>query len=205
MTPTPGARARHLEERRRVEQGLAEMMGLIRGVIADGRVTADEAAGLSEWARKHPDVAQRFPANLLARRLDKIYRDGKVDTQERTHLEAILQQLARNPAGLGFPLATDLPVDDPPPEVVLDGRTFVFAGELAYGPLRACEREVRELGGRCERTVSRRTDYVVLGSLSADEWTQSAFGPVLDSVVRYRARGVPVAVISEECWVEALP
>jgi hypothetical protein len=205
MSSSPGARARRLREQRRIEEGLAEMMGLVRGVIADGHVTGDEAARLSEWARKQPDVIDRFPANLLARRLEKIYLDGKLDARERVHLEAILGQLARNPGGLGFPLATDLPVDVPAPEVVFEGRTFVFAGEMAYGPHRTCAREVLELGGECDRTVSRRTDYVVLGSLSAGEWAQDTVGPVLDAVVRYRARGVSIAIISEEWWAEALP
>jgi len=35
--------------------------------------------------------------------------------------------------------------------------------------------EVLELGGACERTMSRRTDYVVLGSQSADEWAPGAW------------------------------
>lgn len=204
-TPSPGTRARRLREQRRIEQGLAEMMGLVRGVIADGRVSAEEAGRLTQWAREQPDVAERWPANLLARRLEKIQRDGKLDARERAHLEATLGQMARNPSGLGFALATDLPVDVPAPEVVFEGRTFVFAGELGYGPSRSCEREVIELGGQCERAVSRRTDYVVLGSLSADEWSQDALGPVLDAVAQYRARGVPIFVISEEVWAEALP
>ena len=37
------------------------------------------------------------------------------------------------------------------------------------------------------------------------EWCQTAFGEVLDEVVQYRARGVPIAVISEEHWTAALP
>jgi NAD-dependent DNA ligase len=194
-----------MREQQRIEQGLAEMIGLVRGVVADGRVTGEEAGRLTQWARERPDVAQRWPANLLARRLERIQQDGRMDARERSHLEAILAQLARNPGGLGFPLATDLPVDIPPPAVVFEGRTFVFAGELAYGPVRSCEREVRELGGECERSVTRRTDYVVLGSLSAGEWAQDALGPVLDAVVHYRARRVPIAVISEEHWANALP
>ncbi|MCG6958074.1 MAG: BRCT domain-containing protein [Gemmatimonadetes bacterium] len=202
---SPGSRARRLREQRRIERGLAEMMGLVRGVIADGRVSSDEAEQLAQWTREQPDVVARWPANLLARRLEKIQRDGRLDARERAHLEAILGQLAGNSGGLGFTLATDLPVDVPAPEVVFEGRTFVFAGELAYGPARSCEREVLELGGACERTVSRRTDYVVLGSLSADDWAQDALGPVLDAVVQYRARGVPIAVIAEEHWAEALP
>jgi hypothetical protein len=202
---TPTGRARRLGEHRRLEQGLAEMLGLVRGVIADGAVSADEAHQLARWTREHPDVATLWPANLLARRLEQIVRDGRVDARERKHLASLLRQLTKNGAGLGVGLATDLPVDRPEPEISFEGRIFVFAGDMAYGPRRACEREVVELGGECERSVTRRTDYLVIGALSATDWAQEGFGAMVDEVVQYRARGVPIAIISEECWADALP
>jgi hypothetical protein len=199
-------RARELQAQRRIEQGLAEMVGLVRGVIADGRVSEDEAHRLSEWARENPEIATRYPANLLSRRLERIFMDGRVDGRERKRLAAMLEQLAENPTGLGggYPLATDLPTTEPPPEVSFEGQTFVFGGEMAYGPLHACEREVIERGGVAERTVNRRTDYVVIGSLAANDWGQLSFGGLIDSVVLYRSRGVPVAVITEDHWTAAL-
>lgn len=199
-------RARELSTQRRVEQGLAEMVGLVRGVIADGRVSQEEAQRLSEWARENPEVATRYPANLLSRRLERIFMDGRVDGGERKRLAALLTQLAENPTGLGggYPLATDLPITQPPPEVSFEGQTFVFGGEMAYGPIHACEREVMERGGVADRTVNRRTNYIVIGLLAANDWSQSAFGGLIDSVVQYRSRGVPIAVITEEHWTNTL-
>jgi NAD-dependent DNA ligase len=183
------------------------MFGLVRGIAADGQVSADEATRLSEWARANPEVASRWPANVLARRLERIFADGRIEGRERTRLSAMLSQLAENPVGLaqGFPLATDLPITRPEPEVAFEGQTFVFAGEMAYGPTHQCEREVIELGGTCERGINRRTDYVVIGSLAADDWAQQDFGSLVDEVVQYRSRGVPIAVITEEHWIAALP
>ena len=183
------------------------MVGLVRGVIADGVVSSDEAERLAEWTRAHPEVVTRWPANILSRRLERIFLDGRVDRRERKHLSALLSQLAENPAGYGggFPLATDLPLTTPEPDVVFEGHAFLFAGEMAYGSVHACEREITELGGTCERIVNRRTNYVVIGSIGASDWCQSSFGEVLDEVVQYRARGVPIAVISEEHWTAALP
>ena len=200
-------RAHRLSQQRRVEQGLAEMLGLIRGVIADGLVSQDEAQRLSEWARENPETATRYPANLLSRRLERIFTDGRLDTRERKRLAAMLTQLAENSGamGRGYPLATDLPLTEPAPDVTFEGQTFVFGGEMAYGPLHACEREVVELGGVCEASVNRRTDYVVIGAIAANDWCQSAFGSLIDDVVLYRARGVPIAVITEEHWAAALP
>ncbi len=183
------------------------MVGLVRGVIADGVVSKDEAEHLSEWTRANPEIATRYPANILSRRLERIFMDGRVDRRERKRLTALLSQLADSPVrlGEGFRLATDLPISRPEPEVVFEGQAFVFAGEMAYGPIHACEREVLELGGLCERMVNRRTDYLVIGVLAANDWCQLAFGSLVDEVVEYRSRGVPIAVITEEHWAAALP
>ncbi len=205
MTATNRAGA--LDALRRIEQGLAEMIGLVRGVIADGKVTEEEAQHLSEWTRENPEIATRYPANLLSRRLERIFMDGRVDARERKRLGAMLAQLAATPSEFGgdFALATDLPITRPEPEVVFEGQTFVFAGAMAYGPTHACEREVLELGGSHERVVNRRTDYVVIGALAAHDWSQGSFGSRVDEVVQYRSRGVPIAVITEEHWAAALP
>lgn len=205
MTATNRAGA--LDALRRIEQGLAEMIGLVRGVIADGKVTEEEAQHLSDWTRENPEIATRYPANLLSRRLERIFMDGRVDGRERKRLGAMLAQLAATPSEFGgdFALATDLPITRPEPEVVFEGQTFVFAGAMAYGPTHACEREVLELGGSHERVVNRRTDYVVIGALAAHDWSQGSFGSRVDEVVQYRSRGVPIAVITEEHWAAALP
>jgi len=182
------------------------MLGLVRGVVADGTVTADEARRLSDWSRANPEVATHWPANLLARRLERIFADGKVEPGERARLSTILSRLVDDAgAPPDFMLATDLPLTRPPPEVTFEGKTFVFAGDFVYGPTRTCEREVLDLGGRCERTVTRRTDYLVIGAIAAMDWAQRDFGALVDEAILHRTRGVPVAVITEERWAEALP
>ena len=188
-----------------MEKSLSELVGLVRGVVADGVVSAEEADRLARWTRENPEVSGRWPANLLARRLVQVYRDGRADRRERQHLKDLLDQLAENSGSGGLSLATDLPISRPPPDVAFEGKTFVFAGAMAYGPRRACEREVEELGGRTEKGVTRRTDYVVVGSIAAADWSQAEFGDVLDEVVQYRARGVPIDVITEDHWASSLP
>lgn len=205
MSRSSAVRSDRLQEETRIARGLAEMVGVVRGIISDGAVSEDEANQLARWTRDNPNVAQRWPANLLARRLATIVRDGRVDARERAHLKALLGQLAENQMGMDFALATDLPIDRPEPDVVFPGQTFVFGGDMAYGPHRACERELVELGAECERSVNRRTDYLVIGALAATDWSQEGFGSLVNDVVQLRARGATIAIISESHWVGALP
>ena len=65
MTATNRAGA--LDALRRIEQGLAEMIGLVRGVIAYGKVTDEEAQHLCTGTRVEPESANGYQANDLSR------------------------------------------------------------------------------------------------------------------------------------------
>jgi DNA ligase (NAD+) len=55
--------------------------------------------------------------------------------------------------------APETPGDDLP----LAGKTLVLTGTLATMTRRAAEEAIRRLGGKTSSSVSRRTDYVVVG------------------------------------------
>jgi len=60
----------------RIKRDMAEMIGYAKGVLQDGVVSEDEAMGLMTWADDHPDVTLTWPANVIYRRLRKIFSDG---------------------------------------------------------------------------------------------------------------------------------
>src|SRR6184192_1705923 len=63
---------------RRAERDLSEMLGLLKGVLADGEVTRTEAALLRDWVLQHRDATEQWPVNILKDRLERIFADGKV-------------------------------------------------------------------------------------------------------------------------------
>ena len=62
-------------------------------------------------------------------------------------------------AGLQMTAAPETPGDELP----LHGKTFVLTGTLATMTRNAAEEAIRRLGGKTSSSVSRRTDYVVVG------------------------------------------
>jgi hypothetical protein len=78
-----------------LDQTIAEMLGLIPRVLADGVVSKEEEAeALSEWTAAHSEVVEAWPGKVLAHRLDKIFQDGRVDVGEREDLQRLLRALA---------------------------------------------------------------------------------------------------------------
>jgi NAD-dependent DNA ligase len=83
-------------------------------------------------------------------------------------------------------------------------RVFLFTGVMAYGPRKECESLIVERGGLIGGSVSRKTNYLVVGSIGNDQWLHSTYGTKIKKAVELRENGVPIAIISEEHWQRVL-
>lgn len=168
---------------RRLDRDISEMLGVAKGVLADGVVSPAEAALLHDWAQLHPDTVSCWPGSILLARLERVFADGIVTPEEQTDLADLLQQLTGGKAGIlaGDTAATELPIDSPPPDLVFPGRTFVFTGKFAFGPRRVCEAAVQALGARARASITRDTNYLVIGTFGRFPSASAGGGPPLGS------------------------
>ena len=70
-----------------------ELIGVCRGVIADGRVDESEAIFLGQWIENHREIADRWPVNILYTRLVEMLKDGILTSDEQTELLGTLRDL----------------------------------------------------------------------------------------------------------------
>lgn len=192
---------------RRIDRGIGEMLGLCKGVLADGVVSEAEVQMLRDWIRANPDVACAWPGDVIAQRLLDIYADGMVDPEEREDLADLLRQIVGGEAGVvvGQNLSTTLPLDTPAPELAFDGQVYVFTGKFAFGPRSACEETVTRLGARCDSTITKRTRVLVVGTFASRDWIQTSYGRKIERAAEYRAAGVPLCIVGEDHWASSLP
>jgi NAD-dependent DNA ligase len=104
----------------------------------------------------------------------------------------------------GADAATELPVDRPAPEIAWSGALFVFTGKFAFGPRIDCERQAARRGGLCERSVTQKTRYLIIGTFGSRDWVHTPFGRKIEKALKYRAAGHPVAIVAEEHWTRCL-
>jgi NAD-dependent DNA ligase len=192
---------------RRLERDISEMLGLAKGILADGLVTPNEAELLARWLAAHPDAMETWPTNILASRLQRVFSDGVVSAEEQDDLKDLLSDLVGGRAGIiaGDNAATALPFDRPPPNLLFPDKTFVLTGKFAFGPRTACQRQVAVSGGRCENDVTMRTDYLVIGTFGSRDWVHTSHGRKIEKAVHYRQQGRALFIVSEDHWAASLP
>jgi NAD-dependent DNA ligase len=193
--------------KRRTERDIAEMLGLIKGILADGIINDTEVNYITNWLATHPDSISAWPGNILANRLERIFQDGKITEEERLDLKELLTDLVGGNAGIigTANASTSLPLDNPAPNIVFKNNIFVLTGKFAFGPRKACEQFIQNAGGVCDNDITKRTRYVVIGTFSSTDWIQTSHGRKIEKAVELRETGQQISIIGEDHWAASLP
>ena len=183
-------------------RALDELLGFVKGIIADGAVSGAEAVALRQLLEANPLLAAEWPANVLADRLERIFVDGVVEEEEREDLPLLLQRATGEREGSAEPMtrATRLPVDEPPPDLIFKDRLYVLTGKFVTGKRVFCEAAVERLGGWCDSRITRETDYLVIGTLASEAWVHTTHGRKIEAAVEMKVEGHPISIVAEEHW-----
>jgi NAD-dependent DNA ligase len=182
-----------------------ELIGICRGVIADGIVDEQEAIFIGQWIEAHRDIADRWPVNILYARLTEMLKDGVLSANEQMDLLETLREITgETGVFVEADRSTTLPLDRPEPAVTFEGKTFCLTGRFAFGSNLECEETIVELGGIVDSTLGKDTDYLVIGELCSPDWAHTTFGRMIERAVNLREQGQAIAIVSEEHWVNSL-
>jgi NAD-dependent DNA ligase len=181
-----------------------ELIGLVRGVAADGDLNQAEAELLQRWLAANLAVSQQPIIRTLYDRVNEALEDGVLDEVEKKSLLDTFNSFSRRDFGLGEVLKScTLPLSDPAPILKFHGTTYCFTGTFIYGQRKDCEQAVMQRGGACGR-LTKSTDVLVIGAYATDSWKHSSFGNKIMKAVGWRDEGHPISIVSEEYWAKSL-
>ncbi len=178
------------------------LIGISAGLVADGKINQEEATFLMSWLRRNRSSKNPIILNLLEK-VSSMLEDGVLDNEESAELLAILRGLAGGKAEVGeMPKSASLPIDNPMPDISFVGSVFVFTGTFVFGNRKECSAATVDLGGKVKDNVTNDTSYLILGIYVTDSWAHETYGRKIETAIKYRDSGTPLAIISEEHWVK---
>lgn len=189
----------------RQERTIDELLGICKGIIADGQVCEQEAAFLVTWLNENACMAcDKWPMTVLLERINRMMSDGVIDAEERAELFGVLSGIAG-----GKPVAervasfsSTLPFDEPEC-ITFSEMTFCFTGNFAFGRRADCEREVLSRGGIVVPGIKKNLNYLVVGLMGSRDWLHSTYGTKMEKAIEYRGR-YGVQIIGEDLWARFL-
>lgn len=181
------------------------LVGIAQGLICDGALTDAEIAFLNEWLEKNQAISRAWPGDIIHARVRSVLQDGKVTDEERQYLIATLQQLI---GGTEEDLAepdhvTEMAIDRSA-TVTIRNSLFCLTGDFVFAPRKLCEQTITKRGGLVSSSVTKKVTYVVVGGLGSTEWKHGSFGAKIQKAIEYRKKGVPIFIVHEDQWANAL-
>lgn len=191
---------------RLLKRGCESLIGICSGLIADGELNNKEIAFLSTWLAENEAIAKTWPCEVIYSRVREVLSDGVVSDTERKYLVETLESLvggsfsetgAIAAGSTTLPLSNDVSIE-------IAGQTFCFTGEFLFGTRAACTRAIESRGGLATSTITKNTDYLVVGELASRSWKNTSHGTKIESAVQLQSKGDPIQIVSEAAWVRAL-
>lgn len=181
-----------------------ELIGIARGLVADGQINQAEVEFLQKWLAANVAISDQPLVHTLYDRVNAVLMDGVLDDEEKVDLLDTLNRFSNRDFELGEVLkSTSLPLCDPAPTLGFPGVRYTFTGTFNYGQRKHCEATVVERGG-IAAGLTQKTNVLVIGLYATESWKHSSFGNKILQATEWRERGIPISIVSEEHWVQHL-
>ena len=100
-------------------------------------------------------------------------------------------------------LTDSIPVNFDLPFVEFENKYFCFSGDFIYGTRAECEQAVILKNG-ASGNLTKKTDYLVIGSYASPEWLAKTGGRKIEKALLMRASTSKPQIISERHWLAHL-
>lgn len=210
---TPGERIRqdpptHFTHKQQQDRAADELVGVCRGMLSDGAISPQEAHFLKDWIDRNAIYAGVFPFDIVYRQLQGALADGVFDEDEERDLLSTLVNLVggehRSVQADSPSLASALPLCQPAPTIQFPGSVFVVTGTFAYGNRRQVIDALEIRQASAASSVSKKVNFLVIGEIGSQAWRHSSYGRKIEAAVSLRESGVPLRIVSEPHWRDAL-
>ncbi|MBB8643285.1 BRCT domain-containing protein [Escherichia coli] len=181
--------------------------GLCKGLIADRNLTQDEIKYLYWWLEQNGALKSNYPGKNLYSLVKDIFKDGIITEEESLILHKALIDFTGCDLenGVVDGLATRLPIDVGA-TIELEGKNYCLTGTFVAGKRELVENLIKNAGGSISGGITKKLDFLVIGTLSSRDWKFSSHGRKIEKAISYRDNnGTKLKIISEEMLFDVLP
>jgi len=90
------------------------------------------------------------------------------------------------------------------PEITLDGKHFVLTGASSRYPRAKFAETIAALGGKLARNLSKKVDFLVIGSDGNPCWAYACYGRKVEQAIELRKAGSRLLIVHEHDFHDAV-
>lgn len=140
------------------------LQGIITGIIADEEIKEIEVQKLQNWLYHNDYLEGHYPYDRVLKLVSEVLEDGIITSYEKRDLLALFEEMTDPLKKIHKSL------------VVFKDKHFVLSGEFNYGAKKKVEEYIISKGGFIDKSVVKRTNYVVVGEFGSAAYSNGTYG-----------------------------
>lgn len=165
---------------------LLSLKAVLKNITADGQLSDQEVHSLRAWMAENQTLRGNFPFDKIFAVVESALADGVLASDE---LQNMLQLFAQ----VTDPVSASASCES----FSISGKTFCLTGEFVKGSRSLVEQILVQQGGTPSKSVTKKTDYVIVGSQGSDAWSAGNYGTKVKKALELQEKGVPIQIVKE--------
>ena len=157
------------------------LQGMINGITSDQEISEGEVLSLQRWLYENDYLMGHYPYDKIKDAIDGVLEDKIITEEEKNYLTSLFNELFN-------------PIKEAIKEtIVFENNEFCLSGEFVHGTKDAVEKFIVSKGGIVNKSVRKKTNYVVVGGNGSNAYSNVNYGTKVK-----KALELGVSVITEK-------
>ena len=180
-------RPRRYVEPSETAKKLLALQTLLSEITRDGVLSRTEMGNLCEWLTENRSLRGNYPYDKIFFTVERALNDGAFTEAELREMQTLFRQVTDPVANCANSFG-----------ICLTGKTYCLTGEFAYGDRARVQARLAAMGGIPLNNVTRKTDFVIVGSRGSDAWCAGTYGTKVKKALEMQEKGLPIQILREE-------
>jgi hypothetical protein len=187
-----------------ITSDLQLLQGIFHGILADGILSDEEIFKLHDWLSQNKHLSSYYPYDEIRSLVLSIVEDKIITEEERIVLTAFIKQFVEiKNTEVAQKIERDTSevnitgICAVSPEIIFENKTFCVTGILNRGSRSEFQKLIKDKGGIPVNSISKKTDYLIVGSTNNACWSYSCYGRKVEKALELRKSGHTIVLIHE--------
>lgn len=192
--------------------------GFMQGVAADEKINKSEVSALKNWMELHRTNIEKWPYNALNSILETAILNQNISAQIKEEILNFCGQFVHTASDRQLDPDPEIPdflqytkslktidtIYDDDDDVLFKESHFCLSGNFRDLNKKELMEKIVAKGGIQDKSITQKTDYLVVGSISSALWKYSTYGLKVQKALEKKSQGEKIRILSEERLVSLL-
>lgn len=196
-----------------ITSDIQRLQGILHGILSDNVITESEIKGLQNWLDENDHLASVYPYDEINSLVTAVLADGKLTEDEKNLLKLYFSEFIDLKSSFNIntdeisKLKQNININGicaMCPEITIPNKAFCFTGISSKATRSAIKDTIESLGGVFNKSVTKQTDYLVVGNNGNPCWAFACYGRKVEKAINLRKAGHKILIVHENDFWDAL-